>query len=79
MNTYLLEAVNEIVATRSDGIRHVEIVQEMLNRGIQYEGKEGISACVHSLLKNLITKGEIDRNQDSLERTYSAKKILNIC
>ena len=67
----LAKIVTDIIQTRSNGIRHVEIVQEVLNRGIGYEGKEGISAGIHSILKNLISRGEIVRNQDEMERNYT--------
>lgn len=67
----LSNVVSEIIQDRATGIRHVEIVQEVLNRGISYEGKEGLSAGVHSILKNLITKGEIIRNQNLTERKYT--------
>lgn len=71
MSKKLLKVVSEIIQNQSNGIRHVELVQEVLNRGITYEGKEGISAGIHSALRTLITKGEIVRNQnDNLDRKY---------
>lgn len=71
MNKKLMTIVREIIQNQSNGIRHADLVHEVLNRGITYEGKEGISAGVHSVLKSLITKGEIMRNQnDALDRNY---------
>ena len=69
MSKKLTSIITEIIQN-SNGIRHVELVQEVLNRGITYEGKEGLSAGIHSILKCLITKGKIIRNQNDLDRKY---------
>lgn len=70
-STTLARVVFEIIQERPEGMKHVEVVQELLRRG---HGKEkGISAEVHAILSDLVRAGAIARKESQLERRYTVE------
>jgi Fe2+ or Zn2+ uptake regulation protein len=68
----LAKIVYEIVQTHKGGVKHSEVVTEVLRRGYKHCGEHPLSDSVYDILKNLVTCGTISRFQDeSLERRYS--------
>jgi len=62
-----------IVRAQPNGLKHAEVVHEVRRRGIK---SDGLSAEIHSILMELVTSGELVRNQnDRLERRYKPAAV----
>ena len=69
----LASLVSEIVQSRPAGLKHFEIVQEVLRRGYVHDNDtdKSLSEVVYEALKNLVSLGKVRQIQnDRLERRY---------
>jgi hypothetical protein len=66
----LVKIVYEIVTEKSDGLKHVDVVRAVRQRGYVFNGP--LSITVHNILCDLVKCGAITRNENELlERRYS--------
>lgn len=73
----LANLVSEIVRSRSAGLKHCEIVKEVLRSGYRHDPDAGISLSeeIYEILKKLVNYGKICQIQnEKLERRYKANK-----
>lgn len=75
----LTRCVYEIVQQNPTGLRHSEIVREVLRmaeeKKIAIRGD--LSATVHQILMGLVNVGAISRREDQMTRTYAGKKFIS--
>jgi hypothetical protein len=75
----LAQVVYEIVQRSPNGLKHVDVVTEVLETGYRYEGDETLSQAVHDALHQLMRCGAISRSEvsdHSMVRMYAGRRYL---
>lgn len=72
----LTKLVYEVVQSQTTGVKHVEVVKEILRRGYKHQGEKPLSTAVYEILKKLVVCGVISRiENEQLERRYTIGAI----
>jgi Fe2+ or Zn2+ uptake regulation protein len=74
----LSDLVYEIVQNQHLGIKHSEVVKEVLLRGYCHQGNH-LSEAIYEVLKNFVNRGVISRIQNErLERHYKVYQQTDV-
>lgn len=75
----LTRCVYEIVQQNPKGMRHSEVVREVLRLAEEKKVavKNDLSATIHQILMGLVNVGAISRREERMTRTYAGKKFIS--
>ena len=76
----LAELVLDVVHLYPNGLRHVDVVREVLRKGYIHRHDETLSSSIHKILMNLVRNGDIKRkeNEENFDRCYVKNSELHV-
>lgn len=72
----LSKFVYATVQTTHSGLRHSDVVKNILEKGYVHQGDISISQAVHNSLMELVKCGAIYRTESDMTRMYQGKQYI---